>query len=272
MEEAEEAVAVMLPYIVQHVLPAMKEVLSYCLDRYVFGIPISYPGDEIANPQHRIGTWKEKTTTTKNSDQWTFACDAESHAVTKEQLEKAEYEASGIKEESEALTGESAGRQIWYVSQSKAAIGEDVTFDPSVNPNSSDKLFRNQKIREWVKKGGKIPNAKATSAREASHLALSFYEMLQCDDGHWAGDYGGPMFLMPGLICAIYITKSHTKGALPEVRKNGMIDYLLNHQQRDGGWGTHIECASTMFGTGKKREGNVYQLFTITLACFMYQF
>jgi squalene/oxidosqualene cyclase-like protein len=28
-----------------------------------------------------------------------------------------------------------------------------------------------------------------------------------------------------------------------------MTTYLLNHQQTDGGWGTHIECASTMFGT-----------------------
>lgn len=27
------------------------------------------------------------------------------------------------------------------------------------------------------------------------------------------------------------------------------IDMLMNHQQIDGGWGTHIECASTMFGT-----------------------
>jgi squalene/oxidosqualene cyclase-like protein len=28
-----------------------------------------------------------------------------------------------------------------------------------------------------------------------------------------------------------------------------MIVYLRNHQQEDGGWGSHIECASTMFGT-----------------------
>ena len=69
--------------------------------------------------------------------------------------------------------------------------------------------------------------------------------MLQCSDGHWAGDYGGPLFLMPGLITALYITKAPLK----DWQKNGMIDYLLNHQQIDGGWGTHIECASTMFGT-----------------------
>ena len=69
--------------------------------------------------------------------------------------------------------------------------------------------------------------------------------MIQCDDGHWAGDYGGPMFLMPGLITALYITKA----PFPQWRKDAMITYLKNHQQLDGGWGTHIECASTMFGT-----------------------
>lgn len=30
--------------------------------------------------------------------------------------------------------------------------------------------------------------------------ALCFYSTLQNHDGHWAGDYGGPMFLMPGLV------------------------------------------------------------------------
>jgi squalene cyclase len=69
--------------------------------------------------------------------------------------------------------------------------------------------------------------------------------MLQCDDGHWAGDYGGPMFLMPGLVCTLYVTKA----PFPQHWKDTMIIYLMNHQQIDGGWGTHIECASTMFGT-----------------------
>jgi cycloartenol synthase len=69
--------------------------------------------------------------------------------------------------------------------------------------------------------------------------------MLQCSDGHWAGDYGGPMFLMPGLIIVLYITKA----PFATWKKNAMILYLKNHQQEDGGWGTHIECASTMFGT-----------------------
>ena len=31
--------------------------------------------------------------------------------------------------------------------------------------------------------------------------ALNFYSTLQSHDGHWPGDYAGPMFLMPGLVC-----------------------------------------------------------------------
>ena len=29
----------------------------------------------------------------------------------------------------------------------------------------------------------------------------AFYTAIQSEDGHWAHDYGGPMFLMPGVYC-----------------------------------------------------------------------
>lgn len=38
----------------------------------------------------------------------------------------------------------------------------------------------------------------ARSAVEAAFKGMSFYSHLQAEDGHWAGDYGGPLFLLPG--------------------------------------------------------------------------
>lgn len=52
-------------------------------------------------------------------------------------------------------------------------------------------------------------------------------QMLQCDDGHWAGDYAGPMFLMPGLIIAFHVTRNPFAGS----KKEAMEAYLRNHQQ-----------------------------------------
>lgn len=40
--------------------------------------------------------------------------------------------------------------------------------------------------------------SKAKTSEEACYNALKFYSSLQAEDGHWAGDYGGPLFLMPG--------------------------------------------------------------------------
>lgn len=39
---------------------------------------------------------------------------------------------------------------------------------------------------------------KAHTAREGALNGMAFYAGLQAEDGHWAGDYGGPLFLLPG--------------------------------------------------------------------------
>lgn len=31
-------------------------------------------------------------------------------------------------------------------------------------------------------------------------MGLRFYSTIQADDGHWPADYGGPLFLLPGLV------------------------------------------------------------------------
>jgi hypothetical protein len=68
---------------------------------------------------------------------------------------------------------------------------------------------------------------------------------LQTPDGHWPADYGGPLFLLPGLVVACEFC--HIPLSAP--KRVAMVRFLSNHQQADGGWGIHIESPSTMFGT-----------------------
>lgn len=79
----------------------------------------------------------------------------------------------------------------------------------------------------------------------ALHKGMAYFATLQMGDGHWPGDYGGPMFLMPGLIIAAKITGTE----LGEEHEREMVRYLRNHQNGDGGFGLHIEHHSIMFTT-----------------------
>lgn len=239
-----------------HIWQAIQTIFEYAFRMIILRTPVSYPGGPRLKKQSRKGKWPSRKSTM--SAGWSFACDVKSHEVSQ-------------KITSIPLTGESAGRQIWYRNSkeegSRASVSkmffssatspnkdstpstpfksvEELDFNPSVNPNSGDKVFRKLMIQAWR---GDVPNEDIApkTPKDAAVKGLGFYQMLQCEDGHWAGDYAGPMFLMPGLIIVLYVTKT----PFAPGRREGMIQYLLNHQQEDGGWGTHIECASTMFGT-----------------------
>jgi hypothetical protein len=217
-----------------HLYQAVRHILLYVYEYVICGTEGSYPGDPIKNPLTRFGRWPRKVS--RISGGWKFACDKESEMLTNA---KCKY----------ALKGESAGRQTWYkdagaILANGHNVKEEQTFEAAENPNSGDKIFRSIKESQW--KGSRPDTTSSPStAREAARKGLEYYQMLQCEDGHWAGDYGGPMFLMPGLITVLYISGSE----LEPHKKSAMVEYLRNHQQEDGGWGTHIECASTMFGT-----------------------
>lgn len=104
----------------------------------------------------------------------------------------------------------------------------------------------------------------AQSAVEAALKGMSFYSHLQAEDGHWAGDYGGPLFLLPGkenysssmlVLCfvndcsgvnecssvvpalGLLITCHVAKIPLADAWKKEMVRYLLSVQLPDGGWG-----------------------------------
>ncbi|XP_024519017.1 cycloartenol synthase [Selaginella moellendorffii] len=157
------------------------------------------------------------------------------------------------------------GRQIWCYDE---AIGSDedrarvqeardhFTKNRHVHKHSSDLLMRMQlskaaqplpQIPPPVKVQGDA-EIKQSDVETTIRRALRFYSTIQAEDGHWPGDYGGPMFLMPGLIIALYVTGAINVVLSPEHQRE-MCRYFFNHQNEDGGWGLHIEGHSTMFGT-----------------------
>ena len=74
---------------------------------------------------------------------------------------------------------------------------------------------------------------------------LSFFSKLQLPPGNWACEYGGPLFLLPGLVITWYVTET----PVPEDHSIEIKNYLFARQNKDGGWGLHIEGESSVFGT-----------------------
>ncbi|KAJ6576339.1 terpene synthase [Mycena sp. CBHHK59/15] len=85
----------------------------------------------------------------------------------------------------------------------------------------------------------------ASNALDAARNGYSFLRNLQAPDGHFPGEYGGPMFLLPGVVIGSYITGVPFKNE----ERLEMIRYVLHHAHPDdGGWGIHIGGASTVLG------------------------
>ncbi|MGV3612234.1 MAG: terpene cyclase/mutase family protein [Fluviicola sp.] len=151
----------------------------------------------------------------------------------------------------EELKGIIQSESDWEKPEGKAfleAFDRAFIFDKQVNPNSGDRVFRHIRNKQ-VGEPKIISSDDSLSLKERARIALlngfSFYETLQEPDGNWAGDYGGPLFLIPGLTIASYVTGSPFAKPMQVLMKRN----LWNHQNEDGGWGLHIEGHSTMFGT-----------------------
>jgi farnesyl-diphosphate farnesyltransferase len=210
-------------------LSALFLWLAPDLPRYwkQFSRPVSMPEGPRQEGIHRKPHWCDETF--KFVSNWRCVTGEQSHSTA---------------ENSSMLCGVADGRQTWI----SDATEMEVEFNPCKNPNSGDLLYRAQCLKQWIDAGNKPPemNSKPTSPKDAAQKGVSFYQMLQCEDGHWAGDYGGPHFLLPGLIIVWYIT---SRDFFSQNHLKAMEHYFRVHQQTDGGWGTHIESPSTMFGT-----------------------
>ena len=87
---------------------------------------------------------------------------------------------------------------------------------------------------------------RARTAIDSARNTLTFFSRLQLPPGNWACEYGGPLFLLPGLVITWYVTDTPiTHPCATQIQR-----YLFARQNaEDGGWGLHVEGESTVFGT-----------------------
>ncbi|EME43523.1 hypothetical protein DOTSEDRAFT_54312 [Dothistroma septosporum NZE10] len=92
---------------------------------------------------------------------------------------------------------------------------------------------------------------KAQTSIQAAENGLQFYSQLQLAPGNWGCEYGGPMFLIPGIVITLYVIGK----PLTQPEQTEMVRYVFNMQNvgdknhGDGGWGLHTEADSSVFGT-----------------------
>lgn len=87
--------------------------------------------------------------------------------------------------------------------------------------------------------------SKTAKGTQVDYIGRGFryLESIQDENGGWHGDYGGPLFLIPGYVFAHYCTNTPLA---PKTQK-GLIRYIESVQNEDGGFGLHIESKSYMF-------------------------
>ncbi|XP_057456793.1 beta-amyrin synthase-like [Lotus japonicus] len=119
----------------------------------------------------------------------------------------------------------------------------------------SDLLWRFQVLREKkfqqkiskvkIEEGEEVTYEKTTAALKRATLYLA---ALQTSDGHWPAQNAGILYCLPPLVFCMYIT-GHLDSIFSKEHRKEMFRYIYCHQNEDGGWGSHIEGHSTMFGT-----------------------
>ncbi|KAJ0984142.1 hypothetical protein J5N97_002498 [Dioscorea zingiberensis] len=156
------------------------------------------------------------------------------------------------------------GRQVWEFDPNLGSPEELAEVEKArqafhdhrfEQKHSSDLLMRMQFAKENPVELT-LPQVKVRDDEDVTEEAVTTtlrraiirYSTIQAHDGHWPGDNGGPLFLLPGMVIALHVTGA-LNTVLSSQHQHEMRRYLYNHQNKDGGWGFHIEGHSTMFGS-----------------------
>ncbi|XP_044372975.1 achilleol B synthase isoform X2 [Triticum aestivum] len=152
------------------------------------------------------------------------------------------------------------GRQVWEFDRDAGSpeeraeverLREDFTKHRSHKRESQDLLLRLQFAKGTAttctrtEKGAQVTEKMITTSLRR---ALNQYSALQAHDGHWPGDLSGILFIMPMLIFSLYVTRSLNM-VLSSEHQHEICRHIYNHQNEDGGWGTHIWGPSNMLGS-----------------------
>ncbi|KAK7331841.1 hypothetical protein VNO80_28582 [Phaseolus coccineus] len=133
-------------------------------------------------------------------------------------------------------------RQNFYQNrfQTKACADRLWRFQILRENNLKERIAK-VKIEDGEKKS--LEKTRITVKRGASYLSA-----LQTSDGHWPAHLAGSLFFTPALVICLYIT-GHLHSVFSEEYRKEILRYTYCHQNKDGGWGLHIESHSTMFCT-----------------------
>ncbi|KAM1900359.1 hypothetical protein ACFX14_029314 [Malus domestica] len=159
------------------------------------------------------------------------------------------------------------GRQTWPFDPHAGTLQERAEVEEArqnylknrfqVKP-SSDFLWKMQFLREKNSKQA-IPPLKINEGDEVTHeiataamkRAVHFNSALQSSHGHWPAENSGPLFYLLSLVMCLYIT-GHLSVVFSVEHRKEIKRYIYNHQNKDGGWGLHIESPSNMFYGGEE--------------------
>ncbi|MBA0695513.1 hypothetical protein Goari_002137, partial [Gossypium aridum] len=163
-------------------------------------------------------------------------------------------------------TNNFVGRQIWKFDNEASPVSngqgaQTQYFHPNFNSHrhrvrpSSDRLKNFQLIKESnvdlsiepvrFEEDEEVKNEKVEIALRK---AFRFLSATQASDGHWPSENSGPLFCLPPLVMVLYLTGT-TDIVLSSEHKTEILRYIYNHQNKNGGWGFHIEGHSIMMST-----------------------
>ncbi|WMV38536.1 hypothetical protein MTR67_031921 [Solanum verrucosum] len=156
------------------------------------------------------------------------------------------------------------GRQYWEYDEEGGTLQERALVDEMrqnftknrfLHKQSADLLMRMQLRKEngCGEVGGRVKLEESEDVTEEAvkiklRRSISYYSTIQAHDGHWPAESAGPLFFLPPLVMALYVT-GDMNVVLSPAHQMEIKRYTYNHQNEDGGWGFHIEGHSTMFGT-----------------------